>query len=138
MHSEARVQLKGSLQLGAFYDQQLPSVCSQYHPLPLPLWQPGMRHIALGLPLGKGTGEQLEAVFGSLEALEDAAAYHTDDAVALAHGARIEEALQFNKHSGNDGNENPSSRQGAVVTIVMKGSIQGMAKGKVKVGAHGG
>ena len=53
-----------------------------------------MSHVVLRLPLGKGAGQQLQAVFSSLEALEDTTAYHADDAVALASGSRVEEALQ--------------------------------------------
>ena len=94
VHSGPRIQLQGSLQLSAFDNQQLPCVGAQHHPLPLPLGQPGMGHVVLGVPLGQGAGQQLEAVFGSLETLEDAAAYHADNAIALPCRSRVEEALQ--------------------------------------------
>lgn len=62
-----------------------------------------MGHVVLGVPLGQGASQQLQAVFGSLEALEDAAAYHTDNAVALPCGSRVEEALQRQSELGNIG-----------------------------------
>lgn len=93
-HSRPRVQLKGGLQLSAFYDQQLPTVSSQYHPFPFPFRQPAVGHVVLRLPFGQGTGQQLQTVLGGLEALEDAAADDTDDAVAFACCSRVEHTLQ--------------------------------------------
>ena len=49
-----------------------------------------MGHVVLGVPFGQGAGQQLQAVLGSLEALEDPAAYHADDAIAFAGGSRVE------------------------------------------------
>ena len=94
MDSRPRVQLKGSLQLSPFNDQQLPSVSPQHHSLPFPFGQPGMCHEVLGLPFGQGAGQQLQAVLSCLEAFEDAAANHTDNAVAFSGCSRIEQALK--------------------------------------------
>lgn len=55
--------------------------------------QPGMGHEVLGVPLGQGAGQQLQAVLGCLEALENASTHHTHNAAALASRSRVEQAL---------------------------------------------
>lgn len=54
-----------------------------------------MCHVILRLPLGQGAGQQLQAVLGCLEALEDASTHHTHNAVTLPSRPGVEEALHI-------------------------------------------